>query len=395
MTRVLVVTLVGWLATAAPAVAQTFPGASDRLYGTAEYLLWWMKDSPAPTPLIATDRLDVAGSQVVLGGRDIDSGERHGGRFTLGYWLTRDQTWGIEGKVFFLPETTVTNGVFSSGADGSQQLAAPFFSVIPSPSGRPPGEAGFFLAAPGNFGLTARESLTSSMKGGELNVARRVAGGPAWRLEWLGGFRYLDLKETYTFSVDSPLVPPVPGHVYQFRDVFDARNRFYGGQLGVRGEYRRGSWIAGGTAKMALGVMRQAVDVSGGFVTSEFNPILGPDDQLLGFGAAQQFGTGFFAQRTNIGSHDRNVFAVVPELSLNVGYDLTSWASVFVGYTFLYASNVARAANQIDRNLNPSQSELLSAGPSPAPAGPAAPAFKFRGTDFWAQGLNVGVAFRY
>src|SRR5262249_22563866 len=179
------------------------------------------------------------------------------------------------------------------------------------------------------------------------------------------------------------------------RDVFDSTNRFYGGQLGLRGEFRLGPWSAGGSAKVALGVMRQDVDVSGGFASSEFNPIFGADDQVVAFGATQQFGAGFFAQRTNIGSHDRSVFAGVPELNLNVAYRLTSWASVFVGYTFLYVNNVARAANQLDRTINPSQSEVLSFDPAPTLSGPPAPGFRFRSTDFWAQGLNVGVALRY
>lgn len=392
MTRVLLGTLVALLVMAAHASAQTASAGSPRVYGSAEYLLWWLKDSPAPVPVISTNTLGSPDAQVVLGGRDIDTGERNGGRFTLGYWLTKDQAWGLEAKYFFLSGTTTTSGVHSSGAPDSQLLVAPFLCVQfcgPTPTERAQG-----LAIPGVFAATAIQSLTSSLKGGELNVARRVADGTGWRLELLGGFRYLNLKEKYQFTVDSPAVPPIPGHVFQFDDVFDAGNDFYGGQLGVRGEYRRRRWFASGAAKVALGVMRQRVDISGGFNTSEFSPNFGPDDTVVSFGPAQAFAGGFFAQPTNMGSHRRDVFAVVPEVGLNVGFDLTSWASVFVGYTFLYVNDVVRPGNQLDRRINPSASTQLG-GPSATLEGTAAPAFRFRGTDFWAQGLNVGVTFRY
>jgi hypothetical protein len=394
MTRVLLVASIVWLALVAAASAQTQAAGADRVYGSAEYLLWWLKDSPAPVPVLSTGRLDTPGTRVLLGGEDIDTGEHHGGRFTLGYWLTRDQAWGLEARYFFLPESTVSKTVESSGAPDSQVLRAPFLCIDACTT--PGGEAGLFVASPGSFAGSMRQSLTSSLKGGELSVSRRVAAGPAFRLDLLGGFRYFGLKEKYKLFVDSPLVPPVEGDVYQYGDVFDARNDFYGGQLGVRGEYRRGSWFANGTAKVGLGVMRQSVDVNGSFVTSEFNPVLTPDQQtLLGFGAVQQFPGGIYALPTNMGSHKRDVFAVIPELTLNVGYDLTSWASVFLGYTFLYANDVVRPANQIDRRINPSGSSVLLNSPEATLQGTAAPAFRFRSSDFWAQGLTVGVAFRY
>jgi hypothetical protein len=391
--RVLLVALVVLLAFAVPASAQTSAAGAERLYGTAEYLLWWLKDSPAPVPIASTGRLDTPGTRILLGGRDIDTGEHHGGRFTLGTWLTRDRAWGLEAQYFFIPQSIVSRTVESSGAPGSQTLRAPFLCVDgcdPSPT-----EAGLFIASPGDFAGSVRESLTSSLRGGELSVARRGTAGPAWRLDLLGGFRYFGLKEKYKIFVDSPLVPLVEGDVYQYGDVFDARNDFFGGQLGLRSEYRRGPWFANGTAKVGLGVMRQSVDVSGSFVTSEFNPILAPDQQTpIGFGATEQFSGGIYALPTNMGSHKRDVFAVVPELTLNVGYDLTSWASVFLGYTFLYVNDVVRPANQLDRRINPTGSVLLN-GPGTTLQGVAAPAFRFRSSDFWAQGLTVGVAFRY
>src|SRR4029453_13105386 len=113
----------------------------------------------------------------------------------------------------------------------------------------------------------------------------------------------------------------------------------------------------------------QSVDVSGSLVTHDFTA----------FGPTQTFPGGYFALPTNIGSHKRTVFAVVPEVGLTLGFQLTRWASVFAGYSFLYTNNVARPGNQIDRSINPTQSVAWVGEPPVALQGVAEPAFKFKG----------------
>lgn len=104
-------------------------------------------------------------------------------------------------------------------------------------------------------------------------------------------------------------------------------------------------------------------------------------------------GSGMLAAASNIGSYLHNAFAVVPEVGLNLGYDLTSWLRVKVGYSFIYWSSVVRPGGQIDRNLDPRQSPSLQAyipgfvGHEPVPF--------FNTSSFWAQGLNVGVQLRF
>ena len=68
---------------------------------------------------------------------------------------------------------------------------------------------------------------------------------------------------------------------------------------------------------------------------------------------------------------------MVPELNLNVGYQVTDHLRAYIGYTFLYWSDVVRAGEQVPRAINPVQ--LLS-GPNLAPQ---APLFAFKATDFW------------
>jgi hypothetical protein len=60
-----------------------------------------------------------------------------------------------------------------------------------------------------------------------------------------------------------------------------------------------------------------------------------------------------------------------------------------VGYTFLYWSQVVRPGNQIDTTVNTTQ---VPTHPEFGPlTGPAQPMVPFRTTDFWAQGISLGV----
>lgn len=360
-----------------PAVAWAQDAA--RFSAGAEYLLWWMKDSPAAPPLLSTGTLGDPDFSVVFGGRAYDPGPQPGGRFTVGYRL--DPDWALQGVGFFLGSTAVTRTVSSSGALGSTRLVIPIFRVDQDRESR------LTIANPAEFFGAARESLSNSLHGAEFNVTRRIAGAEGWRLDALGGVRYLRLRETLSLA-GSSVALDVPD-VFDVTDVFETTNRFYGAQAGIKAEYGTDRWFAQATAKVALGVMRQSLDVTGTLVTNDFND----------FGAPQTFAGGVFAQPSNIGHYHRDRFAVVPEFAAKVGYRLTSWASAFVGYTFLYASTVARPGNQIDRGVNTTQAMAFQAPQTPAPSltleGPARPAARIRDSDFWAQGLSVGVSFSY
>ena len=354
-------------------------GEGARFSASAEYLLWWMKDSPASPPLLSTGTLGDPDFSVVFGGRDYDTGAQPGGRFTIGYRLNRD--WALEASGFFLSSTAVTRTVVSTGALGSARLVIPFFRVDDNREGR------LTMASPGEFQGDVRESLGNSLHGAELNVTRRIAGADRWRLDALAGVRYLRLRETLSLA-GSSVALDVPD-VFEVTDVFETTNRFYGAQAGIKAEYGHDRWFAQVTAKVALGVMRQSLDVDGTLLTNDFNDLASP----------QTFVGGVFAQPSNIGHYGRDRFAVVPEFGAKVGYRLTPWASLFVGYTFLYASAVARPGNQIDRGVNTTQGMAFQTPQTPAPsltlAGPARPAARIRDTDFWAQGLSVGVSFSY
>ena len=91
-----------------------------------------------------------------------------------------------------------------------------------------------------------------------------------------------------------------------------------------------------------------------------------------------------------MGRYTQNDFAVIPELGVTLGYDITERLRATVGYSFIYWSRVARPGDQIDMAVNPSY--IPNHGP---PVGAAYPQFEFNTTDLWIQGANVGLELRF
>ncbi|MCC7325457.1 MAG: BBP7 family outer membrane beta-barrel protein [Burkholderiales bacterium] len=344
---------------------------------SVEALWMWFKASPTPVPIITDYYLDDPSTQVLLGGGTLDTHPNPGFRVTGAHGL--DGGWGIEAIGFYVPSRSTSSGVASSGKDGSTDLMLPFFDVTIGTENIT--EISYSPEYAGN----AQQTLSNDLWGVELNATRTLAPQGPWRVDLVGGLRYLQLTENYTITTSSPYIPPEPADIWNTTDRFDTHNRFWGLQIGARAAYDSGNWIGSGMVKVALGSMQQKVSIDGGLVTNDYT----------NYGATQTFPGGYFALPTNIGDYSRNVFAVVPEVALSIGYRLTPAATIYVGYAFLYASDVARPGEQINRNINPTQTVSYGNDPPVNPAGPAQPTFSFSTTDFWAQSLTIGLAYRF
>lgn len=355
-------------------------GPPGRFWASAEFLYWWTKDQLVP-PLVTANAgaplatLGAAGTTVLFGGKDLAEDAHPGGRFTAGMWLNDCHTLGVEGSYFFLGSRSNS---FIAGNGGSPTLSRPFVDVL---TGLQSAEA---VTSPGVVSGTVRVNSTTRLQGAEGNLIGNIHCCCNSRLDWIAGFRYIELNEGIGVREDLTILPgnPIPaGTTFVVQDQFDTRNRFYGGQIGLRGERWMGRWFANATTKIAFGETHEVVDVNGS--TTITTPGAAPSIQR----------GGLLAQGTNIGSFSHDEFAVAPELNLNIGYQLGDHIRVFGGYTFLYLSNVVRPGDQIDLGVNTSQ---LPALPAPGSlVGPARPALSLRDTDFWAHGLNLGVEFRY
>jgi hypothetical protein len=214
-----------------------------------------------------------------------------------------------------------------------------------------------------------------------------------FRVDGLIGFRYADLQEDLDIAHFTVPIPPFGGTFAVFNgnqillgetqvvnDVFHTHNQFYGGQLGLRAETRFGNWILNGTVKVALGSTRQIVDISGG-------------SALTTTAGTTSLPGGVLSQVSNIGRFKDNEFSVIPEAGVNLGYQLTEGLRVYVGYNFLYWTNVVRPGSQLDGVVDDRQ----------APTSPffnptflaSRPAVDFSDTDIWVQGINAGLEFRF
>lgn len=369
-----------------PPVEMVCPCREPVVWARGEYLLWWIKNGPLQPVLTfgnpadpVVGALDQPGTQVLLGDNNTDFGARSGGRFTVGGWLDDAQTWGLEANYMFLAETKSEQIVSSSGLVGSAFLAIPFFDPTTS------SEASALLSQPALFSTSVLLSQTSSLQGAEINAVVNVAPICRLRVDMIGGFRYLYVREKLALATSSPAVPPFPTDVLTTLDQFTTNNNFYGGQVGARVEYAFGRLFLNTTAKAALGAVRESVNITGSLLTNDFN----------GLGTPQPFPGGYLALPTNIGVYHRSRFAVVPEVNVNLGYELPRGARVFVGYSFLYASAVARPGSQIDRVINPTQSVAHTFDPNTTLVGAARPALDFSDSSFWAQGVNFGLELRY
>ncbi len=217
------------------------------------------------------------------------------------------------------------------------------------------------------------------------------------RFDCLFGFRWLNLDEQLHFSTTNQTTQQSPDFVvFNASDAFDVSNNFYGGLLGLRFEYApddgRGGWRGGfcyrAAVLLALGDTVERINIDGETRTNLGNPPLGSNVTYPG---------GVFSQPSNLGAHDANHFAAVPEVDLSLGYAFNSWGRITIGYNFLYISDVARPGNQIDPGLNVFRSALVQGANPPiaAPAiDPARPAFNASQSSFWAQGLTLGLEFR-
>lgn len=372
-------------------------GPPGRVWVDAEYLLWWVKGAHLP-PLVTTGSADPTqipppgalggpGTVGLFAGDGVERDPFSGGRFTAGYWLDCGQTKGIEASYFFLGSRSNDFTANSSGAPGSRVLARPFFDVS---TGLPNSE---LIAFPGLASGAVSVTSTTELQGAEANLICNLCCscgdcgdccGPArsYRVDLIGGFRYLDLREGLGVVENSMVLPTSPalaGDAISAFDQFDTRNQFYGGQLGVRAEVRQNRLFANLMGKLAIGDTHETVDVNGA------TTITAPG------GPAVVRSGGLLALPSNIGRFSRDVFSVVPEGSLNVGYQVTNNLRVYVGYTFLYWSDVVRPGDAIDLRVN---STRVPTSLTP-PSGPVAPLFAAPGSDFWAQGIDFGVELRF
>ncbi len=356
------------------------PGGGPVIWGSIETLFWWVKSAPV-VPLVTTNNdpntiasLSEAGTAVLLGGpgQPISYGNVTGVRGTLGGWLL-DNTIGIEGSIFGLPTQGKTYSFAGVGVD-NPVIAVPFFSTVPF-NGQPAGETS---TNPGNVPSLIQVNATTRFWGAEaLGLANLTCSRSSY-VAVLGGFQYFDLRES--LSLDQTYADPTNPGLLTIHDQFSSRNQFYGAATGLRTGIFFGPLGIALTGKVAIGPQQERYTVAGATTISgtAFNQ---PAGTTLG---------GTFALPSNSGTFSRNEFVVVPQGQLKVSLDVFRNVRLWGGYDIIYFSNVVRAANQIDRAINPTQNAVFL-----IPTSTFTPVPTFSRSDFWVQGISAGLQVQY
>ena len=361
-----------------------------RFWIRADWLMWWTSPVHLP-PLVTTSPqgtlqeeagvLGFPNTEVLFGDSFINDGGRSGVRITVGGWLDRCHTWGLEGDWLTLGGVS-TN--YSNQSFGDPILARPFFDVE---SGAQNSEITAYQdVATGSVDINGNSYFDSVGMAMRYNLCCNSCGDPCGdecidpctlyycRTDLLVGFRRYTLNDNLTINEDV-LHSDIDARE-QITDSFVARNEFYGSEVGLSTELRRGRWSLNLLGKMAMGNNHQTVIIDGWTTVTQEGQV----DVRSG---------GILAVRSNMGTYTKDEFVIIPQFGAEIGYQLTCRWRTFVGYNILYWAPVMRAADQIDLNIDPRN--------WPIPEDPALPfpAYPGRLTNFWAMGINVGTELRF
>ncbi len=370
----------------------------------ADYLLWWTRGARLP-PLVTTSPIGTPPgllgqptTEVLFGDTMSHVGGRSSFRIRMGFWFDECQTAGVEADYFDLGQPTTS---FSQLSSGVPVLARPFFDVvnqiessqiIASPGsavGDVTGEASDYFSSVGVRVRTNLFCFEPCDQPACYDCGDYASCGDAcdygacynrnFRLDLIGGYRHYRLTSHLGIreNVTSTGPPNVTGTMFNVLDDFRTTNEFNGGELGMVAQLNRGCWSVELLAAMMMGNTHRIVTINGS-----------TDITVPGFDTINYSG-GLLALPTNIGTFRDDRFVIIPQFGVELGYQVSCRLRAILGYNFIYWANVARAGDQIDLNVNPTQI------PPGTLAGEARPRFEFQNADFWAQGLNVGFEYRF
>jgi hypothetical protein len=396
-------------------------------WARGEYLGWGIKGFDTPALVTSAPRGNRGviglGGTVIYGNERLLEDWRNGGRMRLGRWLDCRRSHGLQGEYLTFGDDEST---FSAYSNGLSTLARPY---IDAQGGGEAVELVGYLRV-WEPGAPLEERLENAIVGGITVNARsefhgagihwlgnllcEPCGGPCGarrRVDLLLGYRYLYLRERLTiredlYSLDpgdATVIPPRPDEsnvALVVQDEFRTQDIFNGGDVGLAWTWQRNRWSLEFLTKLALGGTRQRVTINGSTTSTDVVGGIEEATRLEGVkpdgrGVGEYTGGGLLAQRSNIGTYNRDVFSLVPELNVNLAYELNRRWRATVGYTLVFWTNVARPGDQIDRYVNPdlAPDEALPA-PVPSDVG-YRPRFAWKSSTLWAQGVNVGLEYTW
>jgi Putative beta barrel porin-7 (BBP7) len=323
------------------------------------------------TPRATAGVLGASGTRVLFGDESLGDAFRSGIRARLGGWLDDDREIGFEVSGLVLSDWSQS---FTAGsADGSAIVSRPFFDAH---SGRANAE---LVSFPGVLaGVVAADPATSHFYATDVVCRKSICRDGCSYFDAVAGYRYMQFGDSVRMTEQlQPLVAGVPTGEINLVDEFGAGNHFNGGVIGVAAGWSNSNFSVDLQARLGIGATSRIVSIVGA-------------TQIASPGAATLNSVGgLLALPSNIGTYQSSDWSVVPDVDLKVGYQLTECARLTFGYSALYWTGVARAAEQIDLAVNPTQL------PPGTLIGPARPEFSLTRSNLLVQSFSVGIELRY
>jgi hypothetical protein len=331
-------------------------------------------------------------------GHSLDTGAHQGQEAQLGYWLDPEETRGIEGSFFYTESassdfTSPRGGVtaipylnLSNGQMEAYTVSQPFTTYTSNT---------YINTTPAVFVHLHQDTVSTTTTGNaSAGIADRMWGtdlkfrqelptsGNLTEASLSLGAAYFNFYETMgigsevsSYTTDSTVYDKslgLPGHpnytnIYQSSaaeaDTFNAHNQFYGLQAGARLKYQWGKLWISGEGDLGLGIMNENLDVNGhtrSTATSTVSPtktiklagiplVVANGKPAVTTTTSDSSNYGLFSQPENAGSRSQDEFAVMPSVSVKVGYDFTPSLTIFAGYYFFYVNSVLRPGDQFNQ----------------------------------------------
>jgi hypothetical protein len=364
-----------------------FGPLESRLWLRTEYLMWWLEESSVG-PLVTTSpegtARTIAGvlgrntTSILYGNDTLGDESRDGLRVSFGLRPTECSPWGVEASYFKLDDGDEM--FHAESEDGLPILARPFNNLQAEAIGDAGAADALLIAYPNVAEGSIDVHSGTRLQGLEVLFRRRFYEQCDSQLDFLVGWRWARLDDE--LRVDNSITGtgqggfvPVGTRLTMF-DLFESENEFNGGEIGFSYQTQRCRWSMEALMKLAIGSTDTLVSVSGETTTRAGT-------------ATDTTPGGLLAQPSNIGQYENDDLTIMPELGVTFGYDITCRLKATFGYTFIYWSQVARSSEQIDFDINPTQFDDGELD------GLARPSFPFCMNDFWAQGMNFGLEYKF
>ncbi len=357
---------------------------------SVDYLGWFASGMGMP-PLVTTSPVGTSqanagvlpsGTVLYGGNHNAFTDAMNGTRVRVGLWSTIYPTIGAEGEYFGFGQQTES---FNQTSTGTPILTRPFYNNV---TGLQDSElVAFPNQLSGRIQVEATSQLTAAaVRFRKILCCSTKAACSPWdcgpipsqsRIDATLGWRYLQLQEGLMIQEDLTSTNANNPGSFLITDNFQTYNQFNGAEFGFQWTGRRGFWTLDNILRLGVGVSTQQLTITGSTQSPK--------------GSSTTANGGLLAQPgRNIGSLSREELGVVPEVGINIGYQLTQRLKLNFGYTGIYWSNVLRPGDQIDNTVNPN---LLP--PALATNAFNGQPFAVRETDYWVQGLNVGGEFHW